>query len=66
MTGRPYCRPIHWRCNTTIAMFGVFLVCIPIAMKSVELEVCMRNPRQQPLTSMLLPFLDVHGFKDLS
>ncbi|GJN34629.1 hypothetical protein PR202_gb23310 [Eleusine coracana subsp. coracana] len=38
MTGGPYCRPVHWRRNTAIAMFGVFLVCIPIAMKSAELE----------------------------
>ncbi|RRT82690.1 hypothetical protein B296_00019493 [Ensete ventricosum] len=39
MTGGPYCRPKHWKRNTAIAMFGVFLVCIPIAMKSAELEV---------------------------
>ncbi|ESQ37711.1 hypothetical protein EUTSA_v10029049mg [Eutrema salsugineum] len=38
MSGGPYCRPKHWRRNTAIAMFGVFLVCIPIAMKSAELE----------------------------
>ncbi|MQM05784.1 hypothetical protein Taro_038598 [Colocasia esculenta] len=38
MTGGPYCRPKHWRRNTAIAMFGIFLVCIPIAMKSAELE----------------------------
>lgn len=44
MTGGPYCRPVHWRRNTAIAMFGVFLVCIPIAMKSAELEVYMRIP----------------------
>ncbi|CAN8276511.1 unnamed protein product [Cochlearia groenlandica] len=39
MTGGPYCRPKHWRRDTAIAMFGVFLVCIPIAMLSAELEV---------------------------
>ena len=39
MTGGPYCRPKHWKRNTAIAMFGIFLVCIPIAMKSAELEV---------------------------
>ncbi|CAN1813134.1 hypothetical protein LINPERHAP1_LOCUS26778 [Linum perenne] len=43
MTGGPNCRPKHWRCNTAIAMVGVFLVCIPIAMKSAELEVCIRS-----------------------
>ncbi|CAN1159502.1 hypothetical protein LINPERHAP2_LOCUS22749 [Linum perenne] len=41
MTGGPNCRPKHWRRNTAIAMVGVFLVCIPIAMKSAELEVCI-------------------------
>lgn len=39
MTGGPYCRPKHWKRNTAIAMAGVFLICIPIAMKSAELEV---------------------------
>ncbi|XP_020573289.1 uncharacterized protein LOC110019797 isoform X3 [Phalaenopsis equestris] len=39
MTGGPNCRPKYWRRNTAIAMFGIFLVCIPIAMKSAELEV---------------------------
>ncbi|KAF8107100.1 hypothetical protein N665_0126s0018 [Sinapis alba] len=38
MSGGPYCRPKHWRRNTAFAMLGVFLVCIPIAMKSAELE----------------------------
>ncbi|CAJ1818133.1 unnamed protein product [Sphenostylis stenocarpa] len=38
MTGGPYCRPKHWKRNTAIAMLGVVLVCIPIAMKSAELE----------------------------
>ncbi|KAA3469337.1 transmembrane protein [Gossypium australe] len=38
MSGGPYCRPKHWRRNTAIAMFGVFLICIPIAMKSAKLE----------------------------
>lgn len=40
MTGGPNCRPLHWKRNTAIAMAGIFLVCIPIAMKSAELEVC--------------------------
>ena len=49
MTGGPNCRPVHWRRNTAIAMLGIFLVCIPIAIKSAELEVrpcspCKRNP----------------------
>lgn len=39
MSGGPYCRPKHWRRNTAIAMVGVVLICIPIAMKSAELEV---------------------------
>lgn len=56
MTGGPYCRPVHWRRNTAIAMFGVFLVCIPIAMKSAELEVCMRIlVIQAPLLLLPLP-----------
>ncbi|OIV98756.1 hypothetical protein TanjilG_24927 [Lupinus angustifolius] len=38
MTGGPYCRPKHWKRNTAIAMFGIVLVCIPIAIKSAELE----------------------------
>lgn len=48
MTGGPYCRPVHWRRNTAIAMVGIFLVCIPIAMKSAELEV--RLPLPSPPT----------------
>ncbi|KAL9315047.1 hypothetical protein ACSQ67_016048 [Phaseolus vulgaris] len=40
MTGGPHCRPKHWKRNTAIAMLGVVLVCIPIAMKSAELERC--------------------------
>lgn len=39
MSGGPYCRPKHWKRNTVIAMAGIFLICIPIAMKSAELEV---------------------------
>lgn len=39
MSGGPNCRPLHWKRNTAIAMAGIFLVCIPIAMKSAELEV---------------------------
>ncbi|KAK8476305.1 hypothetical protein V6N11_051351 [Hibiscus sabdariffa] len=39
MSGGPNCRPKHWLRNTAIAaMFRVFLICIPIAMKSAELE----------------------------
>ncbi|KAL3521522.1 hypothetical protein ACH5RR_019671 [Cinchona calisaya] len=38
MSGGPYCRPKHWKRNTAIAMAGVFLLCIPIAMISVQLE----------------------------
>ncbi|XP_041000846.1 uncharacterized protein LOC121246676 [Juglans microcarpa x Juglans regia] len=52
MTGGPNCRPKHWRRNTAIAMAGVFLVCIPIAMKSAELE---QRPHQpvRPIPSQL-------------
>ena len=65
MTGGPYCRPVHWRRNTAIAMFGVFLVCIPIAMKSAELEVYMRIlVIQAPL--LLLPLLLPGRIVDLS
>ncbi|KAK8951554.1 hypothetical protein KSP39_PZI003126 [Platanthera zijinensis] len=39
LTGGPNCRPKHWRRNTAIALFGIFLVCVPIAIKSAELEV---------------------------
>ncbi|TKY65491.1 product protein [Spatholobus suberectus] len=39
MTGGPYCRPKHWKRNTAIAMVGVVLICIPIAIKSAELEI---------------------------
>lgn len=52
MSGGPYCRPKHWKRNTAIAMFGVFLVCIPIAMKSAELEVCSSSS----LTRFVLDF----------
>ncbi|XP_020109959.1 uncharacterized protein LOC109725262 isoform X1 [Ananas comosus] len=38
MTGGPYCRPKHWRRNTAIALAGIFLICVPIAMKSAELK----------------------------
>ncbi|BBG97510.1 hypothetical protein Prudu_006660 [Prunus dulcis] len=36
-------RPKHWKRNTAIAMAGIFLVCIPIAMKSAELD-CFFSP----------------------
>ncbi|WVZ65874.1 hypothetical protein U9M48_015168 [Paspalum notatum var. saurae] len=65
MTGGPYCRPVHWRRNTAIAMFGVFLICIPIAMKSAELEVRMRPPCAEALTHAN-PLRGVQGLKDLS
>jgi hypothetical protein len=52
MSGGPYCRPKHWRRNTAIAMVGVFLICIPIAMKSAELEVSL-------LILLILYFLSV-------
>ena len=44
MTGGPYCRPKHWKRNTAIAMVGVVLICIPVAMKSAELEVFPPSP----------------------
>ncbi|KAL4383881.1 hypothetical protein GQ457_15G018750 [Hibiscus cannabinus] len=52
MSGGPNCRPKHWRRNTAISMFGVFLICIPIAMKSAELE---QRPHQpvRPIPSQL-------------
>ncbi|KAI5564510.1 hypothetical protein POPTR_014G079800v4 [Populus trichocarpa] len=52
MSGGPYCRPKHWRRNTAIAMFGVFLICIPIAMKSAELEQRPHHP-VRPIPSQL-------------
>ncbi|THG07589.1 hypothetical protein TEA_014699 [Camellia sinensis var. sinensis] len=39
MTGGLYCRPKHWKRNTAIAVAGIFLICIPIAMKSAQLEI---------------------------
>lgn len=39
MSGGPYCRMKHWKCNTAITMTGIFLICIPITMKSAELKV---------------------------
>ncbi|KAL0400773.1 UNVERIFIED_CONTAM: hypothetical protein Slati_4107200 [Sesamum latifolium] len=44
-TGGPYCRPKHWKRNTAFAMAGIVLICIPIAMKSAELEVLAENMR---------------------
>ncbi|PIN16358.1 hypothetical protein CDL12_10992 [Handroanthus impetiginosus] len=38
MTGGPYCRPKHWKRNTAIAMVGIVAICIPIAIKSAQLE----------------------------
>lgn len=59
MSGGPYCRPKHWKRNTAFAMFGVFLICIPIAMKSAELEVCFRR-----LNSFLSFFFGIFHFVD--
>ncbi|CAK9326470.1 unnamed protein product [Citrullus colocynthis] len=52
MSGGPYCRPKHWKRNTAIAMAGIVLVCIPIAMKSAELEQRPHNP-VRPIPSQL-------------
>ncbi|CAF1702980.1 hypothetical protein YC2023_037946 [Brassica napus] len=52
MSGGPYCRPKHWRHNTAFAMLGVFLVCIPIAMKSAELEQMPHMP-VRPIPSQI-------------
>ncbi|XP_021748424.1 uncharacterized protein LOC110714237 [Chenopodium quinoa] len=38
LSGGPNCRPKHWRRNTVFALAGIFLVCVPIAMKSAQLE----------------------------
>ncbi|KAG6422579.1 hypothetical protein SASPL_119157 [Salvia splendens] len=38
MTGGANCRPKHWKRNTAFAMAGIVLICIPIAMKSAQLE----------------------------
>ncbi|XP_024379785.1 uncharacterized protein [Physcomitrium patens] len=37
-TGGWWCHPKLWRRNTVIAFAGIFAVCIPIAMKSAQLE----------------------------
>ncbi|KAL8162514.1 hypothetical protein V2J09_014003 [Rumex salicifolius] len=52
MPGGPHCRPKHWKRNTAIAMLGVFLVCIPIAMKSAELEI--KNVYHELIVSLLI------------
>ncbi|KAK8966365.1 hypothetical protein KSP40_PGU015632 [Platanthera guangdongensis] len=52
LTGGPNCRPKHWRRNTAIALFGIFLVCIPIAIKSAELEQRPHHP-VRPIPSQL-------------
>ncbi|KAE8708011.1 putative malic enzyme [Hibiscus syriacus] len=52
MSGGPYCLPKHWRRNTAFAMFGVFLICIPIAVKSTELEQRPHEP-VRPISSQL-------------
>ncbi|CAM6106201.1 unnamed protein product [Calypogeia fissa] len=33
-----WCDPKYWRRNTAIAMAGIFLTCVPIAIKSAQLE----------------------------
>jgi hypothetical protein len=38
-TGGWWCHPKYWRRNTVFAFAGIVAVCIPIAMKSAELEV---------------------------
>ncbi|KAL5989450.1 hypothetical protein ACLOJK_010342 [Asimina triloba] len=63
MTGGPYCRPKHWKRNTAIAMFGIFLVCIPIAMKSAELE-GFRVPDLRSCTRSLRKTMPVSHFPD--
>ncbi|KAH7422797.1 hypothetical protein KP509_12G026100 [Ceratopteris richardii] len=50
LTGGWYCNPRYWRRNTAIALTGIFLVCIPIAMKSAELEE-RPNPPIRPIPS---------------
>ncbi|KAJ7962335.1 Transmembrane protein [Quillaja saponaria] len=62
MSGGPYCRPKHWKRNTAVAMFGVFPICIPIAMKFTELEaklsrlfmIMVRNPSTRKTAAMFL------------
>lgn len=39
LTGGSNCKPKHWKRYTAIAMLGVFLACIPVAMLSAKLEV---------------------------
>ncbi|KAI8564778.1 hypothetical protein RHMOL_Rhmol03G0208600 [Rhododendron molle] len=57
MTGGPNCRPKHWKRNTAIAMAGVFLICIPIAMKSAELS--------NGLITQFAPYLRSSGARTL-
>ncbi|CAL5192628.1 unnamed protein product [Lathyrus oleraceus] len=52
MTGGPNCRPKHWKRNTAIAMFGVFLVCIPIFKLSAKLEQRPHHP-VRPIPSQM-------------
>ncbi|XP_051122936.1 uncharacterized protein LOC127245872 [Andrographis paniculata] len=52
LTGGPYCRPKHWKRNTAIAMVGIFAMCIPIAMISVQLEQRPHHP-VRPIPSQL-------------
>ncbi|KAF3674373.1 hypothetical protein FXO37_06436 [Capsicum annuum] len=48
MSGGPYCRPVHWKRNTAIALAGIVLVCIPVALKSAELEGTVLGGQVQP------------------
>ncbi|RZB91623.1 hypothetical protein D0Y65_023851 [Glycine soja] len=41
MSDGPYCRPKHWKHNTSIATVCIVLIYIPIAMKSAKLEFCV-------------------------
>ncbi|KAI5652713.1 hypothetical protein M9H77_29900 [Catharanthus roseus] len=52
MPGGPHCRPKHWKRNTAIAMAGIFLLCIPIAMVSAKLEQRPQMP-VRPIPSQL-------------
>ncbi|XP_047967564.1 uncharacterized protein LOC125211701 [Salvia hispanica] len=52
MTGGANCRPKHWKRNTAFAMAGIFLICIPIAIKSAQLEQRPHTP-VRPIPSQM-------------